>query len=168
MALIPTTLPQNVEAYIEIPIDTLTRLFQTIIDDAVIMFDEMYVINPDTGIHPTEHGNITIINFEYITDIILRDMTLELIKYQQITVDNKINKPLLLFLIAQLYRHPYFMMAMRNLIDNTTQFVPAAINVEDDVEFDSSDGHVAGWYSDQESRDVTLDILQKLQRNIQN
>jgi len=168
MALIPTTLPQNVEAYIEIPTETLNRLFRTVMDDAVIMFDEMYVLNPDTGIHPTDVGNITIIKFEYIEDIILTEMTLELIKYQQITVDNKINKPLLLFLIAQLYRHPYFISALRNLLNNTTQFVPEAVNIEDDIEFDEDNNSPVGWYDDQGSRSVTVDILQKLRTNMLN
>jgi len=165
MTYIPTTLPDNISAQIDIPDDFVTDMLELIKDTVIIETGDHFSLSPllSGGMcddSKTKDKDTIIISHEFLANLLIKKYPIELMIYYQQNKDNSLNVDLIYVLVKLLHDDPAFL-AARN-----KELLPTSDLLEDMITFDEQILKIPpNMYNDIASYKTTMDIIASLSQN---
>lgn len=164
MTFIPTILPKDINAVIDIPDDFIGDMLEWIKDSVITDVGDHYELSPALhgNVNPKHSDpNVIAISHEFLANLLIKKYPLELMMYYQQNEHKSINVGLLHVLVRLLHRDSLFMSARNK------ELLPTSEPLEDMIEFDEAATIPITMYQDQASYTTTMDIITKLANQLQ-
>lgn len=155
MTFIPTILPNDVVATVDIPNYVIGDLLSLILGDIVVETAGRYELSPDAYSGIASTTSIRIID-AYLASVLLMKRRTILLAFYQLDEHDSVNVNLLRLLVTLLHQDPTFRQAITQ-----ESIIPPDLELDDIIEFDVTD-IPPGFIDDVNSYRATLDILSTL------